>query len=72
MERTLTLREAFIDFLGNLPADLTRAQRNEIMQALRDQKIDRLGDRRIKRLLEEYGRGRYEVREVVIVHEDPQ
>lgn len=71
MDRTLTLHEALDDLLQNIPPDVTRAEKNEIRQAKRDQALGRLGDRRIRRLLEKYGRGRYEIREVVIVHDNP-
>jgi hypothetical protein len=79
-EKTLTPVEAWDNFwlwLRGQPKwqDLTREEKNELYKASRARKIGKpynLGPARIRHLLDKHAPGRYEFREVVIVHEDPK
>lgn len=77
MDKTLSPQEAFSDFLQFAEQNGIRLG-NDVAQAKRDNKGGRLtakgtpiklGVARIKRLLERYCPGRYEFREVVVVHD---
>lgn len=68
MDIEMTLPDAWRHFIGNLP-DLKRKDKNIVRQAQRDEGRGLLGDKRRRALMERYCPGRYEFREVVVVHD---
>lgn len=67
MDIEMTLHEAWLHFLNNLPQKISRLEKNQIRQAERDARRGKLGTRRIVKILNTYGEGRYRVEERVVV-----
>lgn len=71
MEKQLTPLEAWADFIENIyPQIEGRQNRQDIVRALSHERKGLLGSRRIERILTQYAPGRYEFREVVILHNE--
>lgn len=62
---------AWADFIANVfpSLDLTRAERNRIMQVKRDATAGRVRSKRIETFLARHAPKRYEFKTVVIIHE---
>jgi hypothetical protein len=68
MDKEVTPTEAFLHFLGNCPKPVP-ADVHEAKYAMQGKRTYKLGDRRIKTLLEKYAPERYEFMDVVIIKE---
>ncbi|MCB0541889.1 MAG: hypothetical protein KDC70_00140 [Saprospiraceae bacterium] len=74
MERTVTIQEAWPDFWRWIKtqeswSEMPRTEKHYLYTTNYAYKDGRLGVERTRRLLEKYGAGRYEFKNVVIIHE---
>lgn len=75
METLITATEAWADFwawirLQESWSNIPRRNKQYLYKAEKAHREDRLGSRRIERILTQYAPGRYEFREVVILHNE--